>query len=319
MKHKKIAGIITGIIGAAGAVAAFVTFQKQRDARIAAKSPFHLPWKSHRSVVKQVFDDMGASNTAILAAGIAYNAALAFFPSFAAGLAIASILIAPEQVAEVVRQVNAYLPRDIAGLVTVQLEAQAGKHSGNFIVAAIAIAISLFGASAAIESTLRSLNVAYGVAETRNIVKLRIISICILLITLAIAAIVAVLLVAGDYMAEWGVPLWLVDAMAFVRWPLLVVVMSLAFAALYRYGPDRPRAKWRWVSWGAGISTTLWLLITVLLFLYTRYFSSFSDSYTLFAGIIVLMMWFNFSALALLIGAHVNARLEGKTSLPTTH
>lgn len=318
MKRKKYAGIIAGAVGTVGAFFAVFKLRGKQEKRFAARSPFHLPWTSHRAVVGQVFGDMGTSNTSVLAAGIAYNAALAFFPSFAATLAIASIVIPPDQVADVVQQVNVYLPQDIAGLVSIQLEAQAGNHSGNIIVATIAILISLFGASAAIESTLRSLNVAYGVQETRNIVKLRAVSLLMLIAALLVAMIIAVLLVLDDYMAGWGVPIWLVETIGVVRWPLLVAIMSVVFAALYRYGPNRPRTKWRWVSWGAAIGTALWLLVTVLLFLYTRYFSSFSESYTLFAGIIVLMMWFNFSALALLIGAHVNARLEGKTSLATT-
>lgn len=261
---------------------------------------------------------MNAGNTMTLAAGIAYFAALAFFPLFAASFAIASIVIAQEQVATVVRELNVYLPQDIAALITAQLEAQSGKSSGNFIVAIIAIGIAVFGASAAVENTLRSLNIAYGVRETRSLVKLRGVSIVVLVLALVFAACIALLLIVDDYMIGWGVPASLVEVIGVVRWPLLLVMVSWGFAALYRYGPDRPRAKWRWASWGATIATALWLVATSGLFLYTRYFATFSESYTLFAGIVVLMVWFNLSALALLIGAHINARLETKTSLVTT-
>lgn len=320
MKRNKNIGIVAGIVGAVGAVLTFSWLRhEQSEAKLAARSPFGLPWASHRSLVGEVMSDMNAGNTMTLAAGIAYFAALAFFPSFAAMFAIASILIPQEQVAHIIGEVNVYLPQDIAGLVTVQLENQTDKHSGNIIFAIIAIAIALFGASAAAENTLRALNVAYGVRETRNIVKLRAVSIVVLVLALVFAVCVGVLLIIDDYMVKWGVPAQLVDIVALIRWPLLFVMVSGGCAALYRYGPDRPRAKWRWASWGAVLATCIWLAVTIGLFLYTRYFATFSNSYTLFAGIILLMVWFNLSAIALLIGAHVNARLEGKTSTATTH
>lgn len=115
----------------------------RREKRIAAQSPFHLPWTSHRSVVREVLGDMNTGNTMTLAAGIAYFAALAF-STFAATFAISSIIIPEAQVATVVRELNAYLPQDIAGLITAQLEAQSGKSGGNFVVAIIAIGIALF-------------------------------------------------------------------------------------------------------------------------------------------------------------------------------
>ena len=155
----------------------------------------------------------------------------------------------------------------------------------------------------------------YGVVESRNIVKMRIISLALLLCGLVLMGLIAGLLVVDDYMIAWGVPVWLVDLVGTLRWPLLFVIMSFAFASLYRYGPNRPKARWRWASWGAVVATLLWLVITSILYAYTRYFPSFSESYTLFAGIVVLMIWFNLSATALLIGGHINVRLERHTGL----
>lgn len=315
MTRKKKTAVGLGVIGA---IATWLHLRPRRSHKPSARSPFHLPWRSHRSVVREVLGDMNDGNTMVLAAGIAYFAALAFFPSFALALAVASIMITPEQVAAVVRDINVYLPPDLAGVVTTQLEAQAGKFGGNLVIAVIAVVISLIGASAATENTLRSLNVAYRVRETRNLVKLRALSVLVLLLALLFAVVVAALLIVDDYMVGWGVPATLVDVISVLRWPLLLVLVSWACAALYRYGPNRPRAKWRWVSWGATIATALWLVTTAILFAITRYTATFQASYTLFAGIILLLVWFNFSALALLIGAHVNARLESKTRLPTT-
>ncbi len=267
-------------------------------------------WQQTRRVIGKLLGDMNRGNTMTLAAGIAYFAALAFFPSFAAMFAIATIVISPEQAAGIIREINVYLPSDIAGLVGAQLDMQDEASNSNILFAIVAIAVALFGASAATENMLRSLNVAYGTTETRNPIKLRVLSIIVLICALLVALVVALLLIVDEYMISWGVPGELVTLVAIIRWPLLLVIMSAAFALVYRYGPDRPRAKWRWVSWGAMLATALWLLATLGLFLYTRYSSGFGASYALFAGIVVLMVWFNLSAMALLIGAHVNHRQE---------
>lgn len=310
--------ILAGLIGATSVIVAAIGIRRYRSTPSEQTRAAWLPpirrvsWRGTWRAVTTLMDDMNTHNTGVLAAGIAYYASLAFFPTFAASLAIASIVISPEQTATVIAHINEYLPKDIAGLVSVQLETQSGKYGGNYAVAIIAIAISLFGAAGAIENTLRSLNVVYGVKETRNIVKLRLLSLFILLCTIGLGLIVATLLIVDEYLIKWGIPTAFVETIELVRWPLLFVVVSLAFASLYRYGPNRPTAKWRWASWGAMLATLGWMVVTVGFFAFTRYFPSFSASYTLFAGIIVLMMWFNFSAMALLIGGQINARIESR-------
>jgi len=305
--YKKIAIIV---LGAFSAVAAVLGLKRKAASRDHTWPKIHFSWVGLRKTIFGIMGDMGKHNTGVLASGIAYNAALAFFPIFAASLAIATIVITPEQVASVVQTVNDYLPKDIAGLISTQLEAQAGRYGGNVVIAIVAISISLIGASGAIEGIIRSLNAVYGVVETRNPVKMRAISLIFLLAGLVIMATVAGLLLVDEYMVGLGVPLLLVQAVDLMRWPLLFVIMIFAFTSLYRYGPNRPKARWRWASWGAVFAAVLWLIATAALFAYSRYFPAFSESYTLFAGIVVLMIWFNLSATALLIGGHINARLE---------
>lgn len=266
-------------------------------------------WQLQRKI-ERLLGDINQANTMTLAAGIAYFAALAFFPSFAATFAIATIVISPEQAAAVVENVNVYLPPDIASLVTMQLAMQNDRFGDNIIFAAIAIAIALFGASAATENMIRALNAVYGTTETRNLIKLRLLSVVTLLCTLFLVVVVMVLLVIGDYMTNWGVPHELVFLVVLIRWPLLLVIMGGSFALLYRYVPDKPRATWRQVSSGAFLATGLWLVVTSALFTFAHYSTMLSAAYAIFAGIVMLMIWLNLSAFALLIGAHLNNRQE---------
>jgi len=92
----------------------------------------------------------------------------------------------------------------------------------------------------------------------------------------------------------------------------------VSLSVFYRYAPDRGNPHWQWVTWGSCIATAIWLVGTTLFFIYARYFAHFTDSYSIFAGIIVLMTWLNLTAFAILIGAEINFRLENQTRARTT-
>src|SRR5690606_712888 len=94
------------------------------------------------------------------------------------------------------------------------------------------------------------------------------------------------------------------------RWILIMLVTILGLAIFYRFGPNRPQVRWQWVAWGAAVATVIWMLATVLFFAYVQNFANYNQSYSLFAGIIVLMIWMNLSALVVLVGAELNHQLE---------
>jgi len=258
-----------------------------------------------------IFNTFNDKNINVLSAGIAYFTSLAFFPSVAALVAIFSSVIRPDQVQSVIDTLNIYLPKDIASLVSVQIQNQSGQHSGNFIIAAVAIIIALFGASAAVDNTIKALNVAYGIKESRNVIKLKILSIMLTVGALLSGVVIIGLLVVNEqFLLHWGVPQLVTYVLPYARWAIILLIVSMSVAILYKYGADRRQTRWRWFTWGATIATGLWLLVTVIFFIYAQYFASFSQSYSIFAGVIVLMIWLNLSATAILIGALVNARFE---------
>ncbi len=205
----------------------------------------------------------------------------------------------------------------MAGLLTAQLTNAVDNESANVLVATAAIALALFGVSGAMSSLVNGLNVAYRAEETRNIIKVRLISLgltCLLIVGLLL--ILPLIALGGDVLRSIGTPEVLVGVFSILRWLLLAAVMAIGLAVIYRYAPNRPNARWQWVSWGAIMATILWLVATALFFIYVQNFANFSESYSLFAGIIVLMMWLNVTGLIVLVGAEVNHQLEKRTILP---
>ena len=283
-----------------------------------ASTPTDLSREAWKRALLRTKDAIGDKNLAPLASGVAYGGTLAFFPLVVACVAIASIVIGPEQINSVVEALGEFLPADIAGLLSAQLENAMNNESANTLIAIAAIALALFGVSGAMNSLVNALNIAYGVKETRGIVKTRLLSLaltCMMIVGFLI--VLPLIAVGGDLLRMFGVPEFIIVIFSILRWLILAAVMTLGLAIIYRYAPDRPNARWQWVSWGAIMATILWLVVTALFFIYAQNFAGFSDSYSLFAGIIVLMMWLNFTGLIVLVGAEVNHQLEERTVAQT--
>jgi membrane protein len=106
-------------------------------------------------------------------------------------------------------------------------------------------------------------------------------------------------------------------ALSLLRWPILAAMFALALGVLYRVGPDRDAPRTRWVSWGAVVATLLWLLASGAFSIYADRFASF-DTYGSLAGVIVLMLWLQITAVVILLGAELNCELERQTVRDST-
>jgi membrane protein len=92
----------------------------------------------------------------------------------------------------------------------------------------------------------------------------------------------------------------------------------LGLAVLYRFGPDRDKPQWRWVSPGAGAATILWIVGSVAFTVYVANFNSYDKTYGSLGGVVILLTWLYLSALMVLLGAVVNAQSERQTRKDST-
>ena len=91
-----------------------------------------------------------------------------------------------------------------------------------------------------------------------------------------------------------------------------------ALAVLYRFGPSRRHAKWRWVSVGSVFATTTWLVISVAFSWYLSRFADYNATYGSLGAVIGLMMWLWLSTSVVLVGAELNSEIEHQTAKDTT-
>ena len=277
---------------------------------------FHLKdWKEALVTTKDSIKD---KRLGVLAAGVAYFSTLAIFPAIAAGVAILGFALSPAQLRSFFASVETYLPSDIGNLITTQLEAALKNPSSGVLIILFGLLISLFSLSGAVSNVISAANAVYETTETRKFLKLRLASVlCILGGGVMLLIVLGLLILNQPFMESIGIPSFLAVFVLVIRWVVIAAIVAVGLSAFYRYAPDRQNRKWQWVTWGSCIATVIWLLGTALFFVYAKYFAHFTESYSVFAGIIVLMTWLNLTAFAILIGAEINYRLEKQSRART--
>ena len=246
-----------------------------------------------------------------LAAQQAYYFFFALFPALLALLSIASFFPVHNLVDEVVAMLGRVAPPDVIKIVTEQLATISGTSAGGVLT--FAFLFTLWGTSSAVVSMVSTLNAAYDITEGRPWWKVRLVAIGL---TLGLAFFILVsmtLLVAGPSIAErlaqtlhlgplfeWG---WKI-----LQWPLIFAMVSAAIALVYYFAPDAEQ-DWVWITPGSIFGTTLWVLVSLGFKFYLARFGSY-EAYGAIGGVMVLLLWFYLSGLAILIGAEFNAEIE---------
>jgi membrane protein len=266
---------------------------------------------SWSELAKRTAREFMADNCLGLAAQLAYYCLLALVPAIVFLVALISFF--PGQwLEQMTVSVMSVSPPEMANIVATQIRSVAAAGGGGLLT--FGFAMALWSSSAAIVSICDALNRAYDIEEGRPWWKVRLTAI---LLTLGIAALVLVsvtLVIAGPWIAEWlarttglgGVFEW---SWKILQWPLVFALVSTGLGLLYYFGPDAEQ-DWVWISPGAVMGTLLWLIASLAFRFYVTQVTDYNATYGALGGIIVLMLWFYISGMAILAGAEMNAEIE---------
>lgn len=245
---------------------------------------------------------------------LAYNLVLSFFPFIIflmtlighTSLSNEEILVALSRL----MPVSAFnlISNAISGVITT-------KHNQ---LMSFSLILTIWSASAGFNAVIKGLNKAYGVSESRNFIKVRIISI---LCTLGMAFIILImmfLLILGriiwNYAAyKLGFSYELVTLWAIIRYSIVISTAIFIFTALYRYAPCK-RLTWLEVLPGSLLATLNLILVSAAFAYYVNNFANYSVVYGSIGAIIILLTWLFLVAVIVIIGGEVNASLYHENS-----
>jgi membrane protein len=285
-----------------------------------ARTPRKFALKDWKSAIVETKNAIISQRINVLAAGIAYFLTFAVFPAIAAAVAILSFMLSKSQLTEAARGLETFLPGDIAYLISTQLTAALNHPSSSALVIIFGICIALVSLSGAMSNIIKATNAIYEVTETRTFLRSRLISAGFIVAAGVVSILVVSLLILNEsFLVSIGLPVWAAWTVLVLRWVVITAIVTVGLAAFYRYAPNRSNPHWQWVTWGSLIATAMWLIGTALFFIYARFFAHYTESYSVFAGIIVLMIWLNLTSFAVLLGAAINVKLENQTRAKTSN
>ena len=264
--------------------------------------------------------EISEANLFLIAGGVTYAILLALFPGLAALVSLYGLVLDASQIEKQVGTLSEILPAETQQLLVEQLHKLVEASSGALgIGAAVGVVLALWSASRGMSGLITALNIAYEEKERRGFFKLNMLALGLTLAQLVggivIISLVAVLPAAVQFLDVGAATKWL---LLVVQWPLLIVMVMLGLAVLYRYAPDRDKPQWRWVSPGAVAATILWVIASIGFTIYVANFNSYDKTYGSLGGVIVLLTWLYLSALMVLLGAVVNAQSEKQTRKDST-
>jgi membrane protein len=266
-------------------------------------------WKD---IVLRVKHRISRDRLSIIAAGVAFYALLALFPALIAMVALYGLFFDAQQVETHVASLTGMLPQEAADILLTQLRELTQTSTGALgFGAAIGLLMALWSASAGVRTLMEALNVAYGEEEKRGFLAFYGTAILLTLAAIAGAILAIATVIALPIVVKFlGLGSLVEVLISLARWPILLLAMMIGLAVMYRFGPSREAAKWRWVSAGALVATGLWLVGSVLFSVYVSNFASYNETYGSVGAVVVLLTWFLLTSYAVLIGAEVNAETE---------
>ncbi|AWN42586.1 YihY/virulence factor BrkB family protein [Methylobacterium durans] len=284
-----------------------------------AESPTEIPAKGWWDIGKRVLQEFGNDRVLLVAAGVTFYAILALFPAIGALVSIYGLVADPGTINDQLASLQGILPSGALDIVGEQVKRIAAKGGGTLgFTAAFGILLSIWSANGGMKAIFDALNIVYDEKEKRNFIWLNLRSLsftagALLFVVLALVGIVVI--PAALAFLNLGSMEWVI---ALLRWPILLLVVLGSLALLYRYGPSRDTAQWRWVTWGSGVAAFLWIAVSALFSWYVSSFGKYNETYGSLGAIIGFMTWIWISTTIVLVGAELNAEMEHQTAEDTT-
>jgi len=285
-----------------------------------APTPIHIPWRGWKDIFIRTYHEVQEDRLMSLAAGVVFYSLVALFPAIAAGVSVYAFFSNAGSIANHVSLAADVVPGASLDLLRDEITRIAGRNDGRLTFGfLIGFGIALWSANAGMKAIFDALNIIYDEEEKRGFVWLNVVSLFFTLCgiggaLIALSAVVVFpLMLAGLGWSVLDAPL-----IAILRWPVMFVMVIAALAILYRHGPSRRIAKWRWLSVGSVFAAVVWLAMSVLFSWYLANFANYNATYGALGAVVGLMMWMWLSTIVVLVGAELNSEIERQTAVDST-
>jgi len=267
-----------------------------------------LGWTAWRSIVWRTLKAFGDDRIPTAAAGITFYMLLAIFPALSAFVSLYGLVANVEDARKQVLALAGLLPGGAVSVLGDELTRLTSTDHGALGLAfAISLATSVWSSNAGAKALIEGLNVAYETRETRNFFHLTAVSLTFTLGIIALGVGGVALIVAAPSMLDQA---GLAEPAGWLRWPTLLAMGALILSIIYRFGPCRGDAHWRWITPGGLFAACGWLAMSGLFSWYVANFGSYNKTYGSLGAIVGFLTWIWMSLMVVLLGAEFNSEIE---------
>jgi membrane protein len=220
-----------------------------------------------------------------------------------------------------VHGLTAILPGNVATLIGDQLlnavQASEGRKGAALL---LALAVGLYGGTNGAAATITALNIAYEEKEKRGLLVFYLtavgMTLCAVMLALGMLSATTAAAALGRMLPDASGATIVAGKM--LTDIALVLVAALVAATLYRFGPSREDAKWKWITPGSIFAAASWLVLTLLFGLYVSNLTDYDATYGSLGAVVALLTWLYLSAYAFVFGAELNSEIEHQTAKDST-
>ncbi|MBK9156212.1 MAG: YihY/virulence factor BrkB family protein [Chloracidobacterium sp.] len=249
------------------------------------------------------------------AAQVAFYFSFAFFPLLLFLVTLAGLVLGTTEGLK--NDLYSYLfrimPASAYELVHKTLDEIIDSSSGGKLT--IGIFVTLWSASAGVDTLRSSLNAVYELRETRSWWNTKLQSLLLTLLFIALLALALILVSSGLNSIEYllgsiGFDAASSPSSSVIHWAALLVVLLFATEVIYSWLPCHKKFHWFWLTPGSLVAMFLWILFSGGFRIYLQYFNTYNRAYGSLGAVIILMLWMFLTGLSILLGGAINSVLK---------
>jgi membrane protein len=297
------------------------THEKMDPARPVPDGQGDLSFRDWRAIFVRAFKEFLEDNGTMLASALAYSTFFAIPAVLLLVVGLFTLLAGPDTISSLMAHFSHVMPSEATSLLGQSLHHLDQHPSAGLAMTIVGLVLAVWSTTGAMTSYMTAVNLAYGRKDGRSFVRKRLVAVALVAVIGLAFLLVAVLLIfgpslerlvashAGGASGAVGWIWWIAE------WPILVAGLLAAFATLLSIGPDVEHPRWRFITPGSLLATMIWLAASGVFAYYTSSFGSYNKTWGSLAAVIIMLTWLWLAALALLLGAEVNAEAERSREL----
>jgi membrane protein len=286
-----------------------------------ARSPSEIPAPGWKDIARRTYKRTWDDNVGLVSAGVAFYGFFALLSLLGMTVLVYGFAADPRLVIRDVHGLTAILPGNVATLIGDQLlnavRASEGRKGAALL---LALAVGVYGGTNGAAATITALNIAYEEKEKRGLLVFYLtavgMTLCAIMLALVILSATTAAATLGRLVPDAsGATILAGKVLTDIA---LVLVAALVAATLYRFGPSREDAKWKWITPGSIFAAASWLVLTLLFGLYVSNLTDYDATYGSLGAVVALLTWLYLSAYAFVFGAELNSEIEHQTAKDST-